>query len=181
MNRPAEIYSELSRHGTRVVVEGHRIQLQFSDDRRPPDRLIEAARRHRDALREMALLASGEATHPFGDVLAALQAKCPEGVVETDSWQQTVADSLAFIPIWGRQAHGLGWSRRDLFGLLPLPKNKSAPVGRRLARYDATGLIWLLQGRSVIALTGTEAAIQRASGGGILVYRRVPATGASHE
>jgi hypothetical protein len=39
-----------------------------------------------------------------------------------------------------------------------------------LSRYDSTGLIWLLQGRAVIALTETEAAIQ--SSGGVVMYRK---------
>ena len=40
-----------------------------------------------------------------------------------------------------------------------------------MARYDSTGLIWLLQGRPVVALTVETAAIQTASGG-ILTYRK---------
>jgi hypothetical protein len=48
---------------------------------------------------------------------------------------------------------------------------------QRLSRYDATGLIWLLQGHPVVALTKDEAAIQR--DGAVVVYRkdRKPAFG----
>jgi len=48
---------------------------------------------------------------------------------------------------------------------------------QRLSRYDATGLIWLLRGRPVIALTETEAAIQGALA--VLIYRKLrkPALG----
>jgi hypothetical protein len=55
----------------------------------------------------------------------------------------------------------------------PLP----AATYQRLSRYDATGLIWLLQGHSVVALTKGEAAIQR--NGAVAVYRkdRKPAFG----
>jgi hypothetical protein len=35
------------------------------------------------------------------------------------------------------------------------------PSYRRLSRHDQTGLIWLLQGRPVVALTEAAAAIQR--------------------
>ena len=45
------------------------------------------------------------------------------------------------------------------------------PSYRRLSRYDETGLIWLLQGREVVALTEATAAIQNATGA-ITVYRR---------
>jgi hypothetical protein len=42
----------------------------------------------------------------------------------------------------------------------------------RLSRYDETGLIWLLRGRPVIALTATTAAIQHL-GGNVTTYRRL--------
>jgi hypothetical protein len=46
------------------------------------------------------------------------------------------------------------------------------------SRYDSTGLIWLLQGRPVIALTATTAAIQH-SNGHVTTYRKLnkPALG----
>ena len=42
---------------------------------------------------------------------------------------------------------------------------------RRLSRYDLTGLVWLLRGRSVVALTESAAAIQ-SSTGAVTIYRR---------
>jgi hypothetical protein len=48
---------------------------------------------------------------------------------------------------------------------------RPVPNYRRLARYDETGLIWLLQGRLVKALTATTAAIVNPTGA-ITVYRR---------
>jgi hypothetical protein len=51
------------------------------------------------------------------------------------------------------------WTARDLFGL-QTPPAKPHPSYSRLSRYDETGLIWLLQGRLVVALTETTAAIQ---------------------
>jgi hypothetical protein len=64
----------------------------------------------------------------------------------------------------------LGWTERDLFGLHE-PPEKPHPSYRRLSRYDQTGLIWLLQGRPVVALTEVTAAIQ-SSTGAITIYRR---------
>jgi len=46
----------------------------------------------------------------------------------------------------------------------------------RLSRYDALGLLWLLQGRRVIALTADTAAIVTASGT-VLNYRKPVGTG----
>ena len=105
----------------------------------------------------------------------ALRSTCPE-LVETDRWQQAIQDADSFVAQWGAQAHALGWTARELFGLHPVPPHP-APAYERLARYDAIGLIWLLQGRTVVALTEDEAAIQ--CSGGVVMYRkhRKPALG----
>ena len=103
-------------------------------------------------------------------VLDVLDARCPAHV-ELDRWRQVVEDGRRFLATWGRQADALGWTARDLFGLHRPPENPH-PSYRRLSRYDATGLIWLLEGREVIALTEDTAAIRWPSGGSITVYRR---------
>ena len=90
--------------------------------------------------------------------------------METDDWQQAVADARQFITRWGEQAERLGWTAKDLFGLFPVP-SKPHPMFRRLSRYDATGLIWLLRGRAVIALTAESAAIECRTGA-ITIYRK---------
>src|SRR5689334_13214251 len=60
---------------------------------------------------------------------------------------------------WGERAEAFGWTNRDLFGLAAVPEKPAASY-RRLSRYDMTGLIWLLRGRPVVALTEATAAIQ---------------------
>ena len=45
-----------------------------------------------------------------------------------------------------------------------------APSYRRLSRYDQTGLIWLLRGRPVVAMTDSTAAIEAAE------YREISVT-----
>jgi hypothetical protein len=104
----------------------------------------------------------------YGSVLTALRSKCPE-LVETERWDQAARDADSFLAKWGPQAQALGWTARELFGLHPVPMQPASSF-RRLARYDSTGLIWLLQGRPVIALTETEAAIQ--SAGAVVMYRK---------
>jgi hypothetical protein len=74
-----------------------------------------------------------------------------------------VADAEYFLARWGQQAAALGWTERDLFGLHE-PPEKPHPSYRRLSRYDQTGLIWLLAGRPVVALTEATAAIQSSTG-----------------
>jgi hypothetical protein len=106
---------------------------------------------------------------PLASVLAALASRCPEHV-PVDRWQVAVDDGRRFLARWGEQAEALGWMTRDLFGL-PAPPAKPHPSYNRLYRYDETGLIWLLQGRPVVALTEATAAIQ-CSTGAITIYRR---------
>jgi hypothetical protein len=105
---------------------------------------------------------------PFGRVFEALESRCPD--VPVDRWQAAVEDGRAFLSRWGDQAEALGWTPRDLFGLHTVP-DKPHPSYSRLSRYDETGLIWLLGGREVVALTEATAAIQ-SSTGAITTYRR---------
>jgi hypothetical protein len=72
---------------------------------------------------------------------------------------------------WSAQAPGFGWTERELFGLHPAPELPAANYDR-LARLDSMGLIRLLQGRAVIALTATTAAIQHSSGH-VITYRKL--------
>ena len=105
----------------------------------------------------------------FGRTLAALEARCPD-LVPIDRWQLAVQDGRRFLARWGEQAEALGWTAKDLFGLLTVPEH-AKPSFNRLSRYDETGLIWLLNGRRVVALTEATAAIQGPTGA-VTVYRR---------
>jgi hypothetical protein len=105
----------------------------------------------------------------FGRTLAALESRNPD-FVPPARWQQAIDDGRAFMAKWGKQAEALGWTARDLFGLHQ-PPAKPHPSYSRLSRYDDTGLVWLLQGRSVLVLTDATAAIENATGA-ITIYRR---------
>jgi hypothetical protein len=61
------------------------------------------------------------------------------------------------------------WTVRDLFGLAPMP-DKPHPRYWRRSRYDETGLIWLLRGGPVLALTESAAAVMSPSGA-VTIYR----------
>jgi hypothetical protein len=102
-------------------------------------------------------------------VLNILDSRCPDHI-EHHRWRQAVEDGGRFLATWGDRAQALGWTARDLFGLHQPPTNP-APMYRRLSRYDETGLVWLLEGREVVALTEETAAI-RWSGGYVTIYRR---------
>jgi hypothetical protein len=106
---------------------------------------------------------------PFWRTLTVLEVGCPD-LVSVDRWQQAVEDGRAFLAKWGEQAEAFGWTAKDLFGLHSPPTNRH-PSYSRLSRYDETGLVWLLCGRPVIALTEATAAIQNPTGA-VTVYRK---------
>ena len=84
----------------------------------------------------------------LGRTLTTLECRCPD-LVPTERWQQAVADGQRFLARWDKQAHALGWTAKDLFGLYPMSAH-AKPSFNRLARYDEIGLIWLLDGREVV-------------------------------
>jgi hypothetical protein len=93
----------------------------------------------------------------FTDLKASRAAK-----IDDARWHQAVVDGEAFLARWSEQVEWLGWTAEQLFGLHP-----TAP----LARYDQMGLVWLLRGRTVVALTEKAAAIQTISGGTTSFYK----------
>jgi hypothetical protein len=86
-------------------------------------------------------------------------------------------DATAFTSKWGAQTQAFGWTAHELFGLRPVPERPAANYSR-LSRVDTTGLIWLLRGRPVIALTAAEA-VMRCHSGATVTYRKLnkPALG----
>jgi hypothetical protein len=99
----------------------------------------------------------------FYVALRSLDARWPDRVEDHGRWRKAVADAEIFLARWAEQALVLTWTVDDLFGLHPI-----AP----LARYDAMGLLWLLQGRPVVVLTKESAAMEN-SNGAISIYRRL--------
>jgi hypothetical protein len=105
----------------------------------------------------------------YRKVFGVLQLK-PPALVDVARWRQCVEDGKRFLAKWGEQAQALNWSSADLFGLIEIPERPS-PSFNRLSRYDRLGLCWLLQGRTVVALTADAAAIENPTGA-ITTYRR---------
>jgi hypothetical protein len=105
----------------------------------------------------------------YDRVFAVLRKRCPAHI-EPVRWRQVMEDGERFLAEWGDQAKALGWTSRDLFGLHEVPANPH-PTYQRLSRYDCTGLVWLLQGCPVVALTEATAAIKMPTGS-ITTYRR---------
>jgi hypothetical protein len=109
-------------------------------------------------------------------ILQELERRCPNHIAVAD-WQQAIRGGHRFLDSWGEQAEALGWTAQDLFGLHEVPHTPHASY-RRLARYDCTGLIWLLRGAVVVNLTESTAVICGRLGA-MTTYRRAgkPALG----
>jgi hypothetical protein len=103
------------------------------------------------------------------DFFGELERGCPD-FIEAERWQQAIEDGRRFLAAWGELAEALGWTAQELFGLHQVPAEPH-PSFRRLARYDSTGLIWLLNGRAVVKMTANAATI-RTTSGGVVVYRK---------
>lgn len=89
------------------------------------------------------------------DGLAHLRVMEIPDCFSSERWRYIVDDADAFLKQWGATAANLDWSIHDLFGAHP-----AAPA----VRFDAMGLILLLHGDQVIALTETTATIRTMSG-----------------
>jgi hypothetical protein len=66
-------------------------------------------------------------------------------------WKQAVEDGRRFLARWGEQAEAWDGRRPTCSG--SRRAGQARPEYRRLSRYDDSGLIWLLRGRPVVALT----------------------------
>ena len=170
----AEILTAVREAGAALRVEGGSL-VASNASRLPPE--IKTAIRENKPQIITALSVSAEVrifTLPpagrYRKVFLHLQRK-PPALIPVERWQRCVEDAKTFLRQWGEQAESLGWSSADLFGLHTPPANPH-PSYSRLSRYDATGLVWLLQGRPVIALTADTAAIQSAKTGSVTVYRK---------
>jgi len=108
---------------------------------------------------------------------AHLQLK-PPALVDVARWRQCVRDGSRFLAKRGEQAEALGWTSADLFGL-HTPPERPHPSYDRLSRYDCIGLVWVLQDREVIALTGAAASIRNPDTGAITTFRQARRSGRS--
>ncbi len=154
--------------GIELTLDGNGLLIDAASE--PSSSIMEELRRHK--LEIVELLRSDRdcfggrqptaEPEPYGEVIAELRSKCPDHI-EHDHWQQAIQDADNFLARWSAQAQALGWTTRELFGLHAVPA-RPAPGYSRLSRYDETGLIWLLNGRPVVALTEATAAIRHPSG-----------------
>ncbi len=93
---------------------------------------------------------------------ARLLSMKPPATWPEDRWPTLLEDSRRFLGIWAPQAAALGWTTSDLFGCDPY-----APW----ARVDAQGLILMINGDTVEAITRDSATIRTETGSIQRYYR----------
>ncbi len=72
-------------------------------------------------------------------------------------------DAYHFLQDWAARAHELGWTAPDLFGIHP---------EKPWVRFDCMGLVPLLNGAKVTALSDIEAVIEKPNGARVTFRRR---------
>jgi hypothetical protein len=87
-------------------------------------------------------------------ILAELEGRESPDWMMPDRWEILLRVAERFLDLWSPTAHAMGWTTLDLFGTHPT---------RPAVRFDVMGLLLLLQGGEVIALTaeGVDQAAQR--------------------
>jgi hypothetical protein len=106
----------------------------------------------------------GKIPRAWAEGFARLDPYRSPGDVPLRRWQRFVDDVGIFLDRWAAYAAALGWGPYDLFG---------CDRDRPSARIDQCGLLWLLNGDKLFALTGDTATIERRTGARH-TYRRKP-------
>ncbi len=95
--------------------------------------------------------------------VADLLAMAPPASYPPDAWTALREDAYHFLRHHAAQAHALGWTALDLFGVHAI---------KPFERLDCAGLILLLNGARVVALSDTEAPIEKSNGSRLTFRRR---------
>jgi len=171
----------VQRAGGAITLQGDRLRLSAPEPL--PENLLQELRTHKaeviDHLQHArpsklgqpaAEALANRTAPPVGAVtdwaagVARLRAMPPPRNYPEHAWQQLIVDAGRFLDGWAAQAHRLGWPDWELFGC-----HCRAPW----SRIQGMGLILLLRGDAVAALTESEAAI-RTRTGAHQTYRRKP-------
>ena len=106
----------------------------------------------------------GRAPRAWAEALARLDPAHPLRDVPRPRWGQFIDDCGRFLDSgWAQRAIWLGWAPINLFGC-----DRERPY----AKVDQAGLLWLIEGRSLMALSHDIAVIGSPSEGGQRHYRR---------
>jgi hypothetical protein len=162
----------VERAGGAIALRGDRLRLSAPEPL--PENLLQELRAHKAEVLDHLRLACGamhkgiktatptevgalpdETVAAWTSGIARLRDLTPPRGYPAHAWQQLITDAGRFLDRWGQQAVALGWPAWELFGC-----HKRAPWGR----IQGMGLLLLLRGDQLAALTASEAVIRRPSG-----------------
>jgi hypothetical protein len=147
---------------TPVTYQGQQSQENGATDSQP-DASEESSMRFEE--RAAIIEYDGGAPRTWAEALARLDPNSPPHDVPLARWQQFIEDCESFRRLgWANLAEASGWGPLDLFG---------CDRERPLARYDHMGLLWMMQGRKLVALTAHTATIDTLTGA-LQTYPRRP-------
>jgi hypothetical protein len=107
---------------------------------------------------------AARAQHPWAPLLARLDPNHPPRDVPLRRWRQFLGDCARFLDEgWAAKAERLGWRAVDLFG---------CARERPFARIDRAGLLWLVNGEKLVALSADRAVIEIRVTGTLQTYYR---------
>jgi hypothetical protein len=172
-----DLLAEAHRYGVRLITTPAGT-IKARAPKRPPPYLLANLKAHRAEL--FAALAQAEADdrevraaiveydagvpRAWTEGYARLHPDRPPADVPPKRWQALIDDIGRFLDSWADKAVLLGWGPHDLFG---------CDRDRPFARIDQAGLLWLLNGNKLIALTENTAIIETPTGAR-QTYRRKP-------
>lgn len=149
--RAAEVLVAAQVAGVAIAVEG--TDLILAAPAPPPPDVLNLIKAHKIEI--IRLLSGGAVPWGWARGIAVLSTMPAPRIIPAERWRQIVRDASAFLVGWGRQAAAFGWETLDIFG---------AHKERPLARYDAAGLVLLLDRATVVAMTVDIAEIRNRSG-----------------
>jgi hypothetical protein len=160
ISRPQTLPRAALALGLRLEVDGD--DLYLYGDSAPPPALVARLRRHKAELHAIVRRGGSEAggadgTPPDWAGFARFDPDTPAADFPLKRWAQLFDDVGAFLDSgFAAQGAALGWTALDLYG---------CDNCRPYARIDQAGLLILLNGDKILALTADRATIETARGG----------------
>ncbi len=151
-------YLDLARTAASLPCPVYECEKSELSEKSPPET-------HGQILRAVLLVVPDGVPEEWVQGVCDLMVMPPHADWKEGDWRTLQEDARRFLKEWAGQAHGLGWDALDLFGAHPT---------KPTARLDCAGLVPLLRGRAVLALTEDSAAIKTASGRSLTFGRRIP-------
>ena len=165
MTSVAALIQAVHEAGGRLHPMGDRLKVRAP---RPlADDLISELRAHKPAL--LAFLANQQPAAPpraWVAGTAKLIGSNPPVGYTSKRWKTLARDAEKLISTWAGQAAALGWTDMEIFGA-----HRTAPA----TRYDAAGLVVMMNGDEIVALTDTAATIKSQRGTTLTHQRRLTA------